>query len=54
MKNLRRMCAVAILTMTLVGSAFAGQIHSPGYVPPATATERDIKLNNYDGNPDDH
>ncbi len=34
MKNFQRMCAAALLTVTLAVSAFAGQIPSPGYATP--------------------
>ncbi len=34
MKKLRRTCAVAIVTVVLAVSAFAGQIDSPGVVAP--------------------
>ncbi|HVI70680.1 MAG TPA: hypothetical protein VM656_04240 [Pyrinomonadaceae bacterium] len=30
MKTLRRICAATILSLTLVGSVSAGDIHSPG------------------------
>lgn len=34
MKKFQRMCAATLLTVTLAVSALAGQIPSPGYVPP--------------------
>jgi len=34
MNTLRQTCAAAILSLALAVSAFAGQIDSPGYVPP--------------------
>ena len=34
MNKLRRTGAVVALTLTLAVAAFAGTIHSPGYVPP--------------------
>jgi hypothetical protein len=48
MKNFQRLCAVALLTITLAISAFAGQIPSPGYAPPppseaSTSTSGNIK-----------
>ena len=49
-KTLRRSCTVAILSITLAVSVFAGTIHSPGAVPPpppsgsttSTSTATDI------------
>jgi hypothetical protein len=34
MKSLRKLCGVAIASLALAVSAFAGTISSPGYVPP--------------------
>ncbi len=34
MNTLRQTCAASILSLALAISAFAGQIDSPGYVPP--------------------
>ena len=39
MKTLRRTCAVAVLSMALAVSAFAGQIGSPGYAPARHAAD---------------
>ena len=38
MSKLRRTCAVAIVTAVLVVSVFAGQLDSPGAVPPPPGT----------------
>ena len=42
MKTLRQACAVAVLTVLLSASAFAGQVNCPGVVstpPPPTEAE---------------
>ena len=41
MKTLRQVCAVAVLTLLLSASAFAGQVNCPGVVapPPPPTTE---------------
>lgn len=41
MRNLRSLCAAALLTLALAAPASAGNIHTPVATPPPSATEQE-------------
>jgi hypothetical protein len=42
MRNLRQTCTAIVLTLTLAGSVFAGQINCPGAPEPVPPTQSSV------------